>query len=94
VRAGLINSRPGRHGGFTLASSPERVTVLQVVNVVDPPRRIRECPLGPGYHGNNLCPLHRRLDEVAESTERALGEITLSEILAEPTSSRPLCRPQ
>jgi Rrf2 family nitric oxide-sensitive transcriptional repressor len=94
ARSGLIDSRRGRNGGVTLAYPPDEITILEVVRAVDPPRRIRECPLGAGYHGKNLCPLHRRLDEAVESVERALGETTIAEILAEPSSSRPLLRPK
>jgi Rrf2 family protein len=93
ARGGLIHSRRGRNGGVALAHPPGEITILEVVRAVDPPRRITECPLGPGYHGKNLCPLHRRLDEAVESVERALGETTLAEILAERSSSRPFCRP-
>ena len=94
ARGGLIDSRRGRNGGVALAYPPDEITILEVIRAVDPPRRIRECPLGPGYHGKNLCPLHRRLDEAVESVERALGETTLAEILAEPSSSRPLIQPK
>jgi len=94
ARSGLIDSRRGRNGGVTLAYPPDEITILEVVRAVDPPRRIRKCPLGPGYHGKNLCPLHRRLDEAVESVERELGETTLAEILAEPSSSRPLIQPK
>lgn len=93
-RAGLIDTKRGRHGGgVTLAVSPEQITILDVVQAVDPPQRIKECPLGPGYHGTDLCPLHRRLDDAMESVERALGQSTLAEILAVPSASQPLCRP-
>jgi len=93
-RAGLIDAKRGRYGGgITLAVSPEEITILEVVQAVDPPQRVKECPLGPGYHGKDLCPLHRRLDDAMESVERALGRSTLAEILAESSPSQPLCRP-
>lgn len=94
LRAGLVDAKRGRHGGgVTLAVSPEETTILDVLEALDPPRRIKECPLGPGYHGRDLCPLHRRLDDAMETVERALGQSTLAEILAEPSPSQPLCRP-
>jgi hypothetical protein len=42
-------------------------------------------------HGVRLCPLHRRLDETLALVEETLRRTTLAEILAEPTTRRPLC---
>ena len=60
--AGLVHSRAGSGGGMTLAKPPEELTILEVVNAVEPIGRIATCPLGLASHGVNLCPLHRRLD--------------------------------
>src|SRR5258708_3695869 len=89
VRGGIVTSQRGLHGGFLLARNPEAVTILEVVNAVDPIRRIRECPLGFPAHGVNLCPLHRRLDNALASVEEAFGESTLAEVLGEPSRSIP-----
>ena len=42
---------------------PTEVTILDVVNAVDPIQRIKTCPLGLKTHGVRLCPLHRRMDD-------------------------------
>ena len=91
ARGGIVTSHRGLHGGFLLARPAEQITILEVVTAVDPIRRIRECPLGFASHGVNLCPLHRRLDDALASMEKAFGESTLAEVLAEPTRSVPLC---
>src|SRR5690242_17385674 len=91
ARAGLVTSQRGLHGGFVLSKPPDRLTILEVINAVDPIRRIRECPLGIATHGNILCPLHRRLDDALASVEQAFAQSTLAEILAEPARSVPLC---
>lgn len=90
-RAGIVRSQRGLHGGFSLAIASDKLTILQVVEVVDPIRRIRSCPLDLKGHGTNLCPLHRRMDAALASVEQAFSESTLAEILAEPTTSVPLC---
>ncbi len=90
-RAGLVKSQRGLHGGFTLERDPASLTILEVVNAVDPVPRITTCPLGLPSHGADLCPMHRRLDEAAALVEKAFGESTLAELLAEPAASRPLC---
>lgn len=93
ARAGVVTSLRGVHGGFSLAHPAAELTVLQVIEAVDPIKRIRSCPLGLPAHGANLCPLHRRLDEAAASIEEALGSSTIGELLAEPSASTPLCAP-
>jgi Rrf2 family transcriptional regulator, nitric oxide-sensitive transcriptional repressor len=90
-RAGLVHSQRGLGGGVTLTKSPEELTILEVVNAVEPIQRIRTCPLGLAAHGVHLCPLHRRMDNALATVEEALGSSTLAEVLAEPTRSKPLC---
>lgn len=91
VRAGLILSQRGLGGGFTLAESPEKLTILQVLNAVDPIQRIRTCPLGIEAHGTTLCALHKRLDDATASIEKAFSDTTIGDLLARPTKSVPLC---
>ena len=90
-RAGLVHSQRGLGGGMTLTKEPNDLTILEVVNAVEPIQRIRTCPLGLDSHGVRLCPLHRRLDNALAMVEKAFGSTTLAEVLAEPTSSKPLC---
>jgi Rrf2 family nitric oxide-sensitive transcriptional repressor len=90
-RTEIVVSRRGSGGGMTLAKSPAELTILEVVNAVEPIGRIRQCPLGLSGHGVRLCPLHRRLDNALAMVEDAFRNTTLAEVLAEPTSSRPLC---
>ena len=92
-RAGLVHAQRGLHGGFTLAVPSTQLTVLDVVQAVDPLRRIEHCPLGLKGH-QSLCPLHRRLDNAVAMVEKALGASTIAELLAEPKrgkAPKPLC---
>jgi Rrf2 family nitric oxide-sensitive transcriptional repressor len=94
VRQGLVQSQRGLHGGFTLARPADELTVLDIIQAVDPIQRIKSCPLGIQEH-INLCPLHRRLDLAVKLVEDALRKSTLAELLAEPEHARgipiPLC---
>lgn len=90
-RAGLVKSRRGLGGGFSLAKAPEETTILEIINAVDPIKRIESCPLDLNSHGVVLCALHKRLDEAIQSVEQAFEKTTLEEILARPTKSIPLC---
>jgi len=90
ARADLVVSSPGRGGGFRLTRSPEEISVLDVINAVDPIQRIHECPLELKSHGPNLCPLHRRLDDAMAQLEAAFARSSVAEMLAEETGSPPL----
>ncbi len=93
-RAGLVHSRRGLGGGFTLARAPDQITFLDVVNIVDPIRRIERCPLDIGSHSATLCPLHKRLDEAAEMVEESFASTTIAELLASSDGDHtPLCKP-
>jgi Rrf2 family protein len=93
-RGELVHSQRGLHGGFTLTRPADALTVLDVVQAVDPIRRIRSCPLGIKGHVN-LCPLHRRLDQAMALVEKALSDSTIAELLGEPDRRKgipvPLC---
>jgi len=91
TRAGIVRSQRGLGGGMTLVKTPEELTILEVVNAVEPIQRIRTCPLGLAAHGVRLCPLHKRVDNALAMVEEAFGNSTLAEVLAEPTGSKPLC---
>jgi Rrf2 family transcriptional regulator, nitric oxide-sensitive transcriptional repressor len=89
-RADLVRAQRGLGGGFTLARTPEAITVLDVVNAVDPLRRIRECPLGVAGHGPHLCTLHQRMDDALATLEQVFAETRISDLLKE-AGGAPLC---
>jgi Rrf2 family protein len=91
AQAGVVRSQRGTGGGVALVKDPADLTILEVVNAVDPIKRIRECPLGLAAHGVRLCPLHHRLDNALALVEDAFRKTTLAEVLAEPSESIPLC---
>ncbi len=90
-KAGVVRSQRGVGGGMLLVKPPAELTLLEVVNAVDPVQRIRSCPLDIASHGIRLCPLHRRLDNALAAVEAAFAGTTLAEVLAEPSASIPLC---
>lgn len=91
ARAGLVQSRPGRSGGFILGRDPRKISVLEVVQAVDPIRRIAHCPLGRRHGNGELCPLHRRLDQAIGMVERAFADSSLAELVAEGQVQDALC---
>lgn len=89
-RARIVKAQRGLRGGFRLAHKPDDLTVLGIVNIIDPVRRFHECPLG--LHGINLCPLHRSLDNAAKAVEETFGDTTIADLIRVPRNRKPLCR--
>lgn len=92
VRQGIVKSQRGLKGGMSLVNTPEELSILDVVNAVDPIQRIHTCPLGISSHGNKLCALHKKLDAAAASLEEAFRDVTLANVLSDPSAvNLPLC---
>jgi Rrf2 family protein len=90
-RAGLASAQRGKNGGFQLARPADRITLLDVVDSVEPLQRIETCPLNIRSHGTRLCPLHRRVDEATATLIEYFRGVTLAQIVAEKSGSIPLC---
>lgn len=90
VKARLVQSQRGLGGGFVLAKPPEEISILDVLDAVEPIQRIRTCPLGLKAHGTVLCALHKRIDDATAIIEKTFADTTIAEILARPTASTPL----
>ena len=88
AKSGIVTSRRGVGGGFTLAEDPAELSVLKVINAVDPIQRITGCPLGLKSHRHALCPMHARLDEAMQQVETAFGNSTIADIVND--KSRPI----
>jgi Rrf2 family protein len=91
VRAGIIAAQRGQGGGHTLARSPDRITILDIINAVDPIRRIDECPFDFDDRHDEFCLLHRRLNMATAKAEKELSRSMLSEHLGRPRGRPPSC---
>ena len=87
----VVHLQRGVGGGVSLAQETTAITILDVVNAVDPIKRIKTCPLELASHGVRLCALHRRMDNAIMSMEQAFQSTTLAELLDDPNPSVPLC---
>ena len=88
--AGLAQSRPGPGGGYELTQPTGELTILDVINTVDPIQRIKRCPLGLKTH-KELCPLHAELDKAYAATERAFASVTIEALINSASPIVPLC---
>ncbi len=80
IRAELVTGSRGVGGGYTLAAPPDQISLLDVVNAVEPIRRITACPLQLADHSGQLCALHRQLDEVISQAQNVLARSTLADL--------------
>lgn len=78
--AGLVESRRGPGGGYRLRKPADELSALDVVLAVDTIPRITECPLGIIGH-EQLCPLHRLLDDAGRRVEEAFAETNIPDLL-------------
>jgi Rrf2 family nitric oxide-sensitive transcriptional repressor len=90
-KAGVVRSQRGLGGGFSLARPSDSLTVLEVINAVDPLQRIHSCPLNLREHRTRLCPLHARLDAAVAMIEDAFSKCTIMDLFESPGPGSPLC---
>lgn len=81
-KAGILSAQRGIRGGFVLVRDPQQLSVLEVINAVDPLERIACCPLGLEAHTGCLCAWHQHLDGAIAAAEAGLGRRTIGDLLA------------
>ena len=91
TRGGVVATRRGVGGGVSLARDIAELTILDVINAVDPIQRIAKCPIGLAAHGVELCPMHSQLDTAMASIEAIFRATTLADMLAE-SQAKPGCK--
>ena len=90
-RGGIVTSQRGLGGGFTLALKPKNITLLQIIEVVDPIRRFDGCEHSPN-HDHALCQLHQRLDDTMLLVQKQFAKATIQSLIsANSASITPLC---
>jgi Rrf2 family nitric oxide-sensitive transcriptional repressor len=91
ARHGLVRSSRGAGGGYRLVVSVAKLSVLEVLRAVDPPRRILTCPLRLREHETLLCPLHKRLDDALAVMEKTFAKTMVAELITDRRRPTPLC---
>ncbi|TWT29392.1 iron-responsive transcriptional regulator [Posidoniimonas corsicana] len=80
TRAEIVSAQRGVRGGYKLERECGDLTVLDVVNCVDPVRRLDACPPNRVRVSAALCPLHKLLDEVQESMQTRFAETSIKQL--------------
>ena len=89
--AGLIKSQRGVGGGSRLSRPADKISVLEVVNAIEPIKLIDYCPLELVNHGINLCPMHSKLNHAISAIQDVLAQSMVQDLIDEPTQSIPMC---
>lgn len=93
-KAGIVAGTEGIAGGFVLARAPERVTFLDVLEAVDPRRKLFECAEirrhcdlfegpPPEWATKGMCRIHAFMHEAEQELKARLASKTLADLLAE-----------
>ncbi|MCA1728735.1 MAG: Rrf2 family transcriptional regulator [Actinobacteria bacterium] len=95
-RAGILDSRRGAHGGFCFAVSPDEVTILDIVEVLDGEVRPARCSAGGTCYIADapLCTTSKIWDEARVALESVFGRYTIARIAAEERESRTEAKPE
>jgi Rrf2 family nitric oxide-sensitive transcriptional repressor len=78
VKAGLVTSRRGPHGGFELAKAPGETTLLEVYEAVEGEIEVTRCLLGAPVCGKERCPLGGLFERVSREVAEKLAATTLA----------------
>ncbi len=89
-RANILESRRGAHGGFCFAVPPEKITVLDIVEILDGEIRPARCSAGGTCYIADapLCTTSRIWDEARTALEGVFGRYTIAQIAAEERVNR------
>ncbi|HTF57900.1 MAG TPA: SUF system Fe-S cluster assembly regulator [Planctomycetota bacterium] len=86
AHGGLLETRRGVRGGFTLAKPAEQVTVADIIAALEGPIGITECTAHPGQCGvEPMCPVRTNWRKINRAVLEALRGISLAE-MARPIS--------
>src|SRR5262250_974591 len=89
-RAGLLSSRRGMKGGYTLIKPPEDITLGQVIRILDGPlapigcvsktayQKCSDCP----YANKTQCPVQQVMGTVRDAIAGMLDHYTLADFAA------------
>lgn len=82
-RGGLLAAQRGKHGGYSLADEPEKVTVAQVIRAMEGPIALTECASeAVQCDQEDSCTVQNNWQRINKAIMRALEEVSLVEMNA------------
>lgn len=81
TESGIVNSKKGKSGGFSLAKHPANIRLIDVVAAIDGLGIFSTCVLGfPNCSPDHPCPLHEKWGALRTSAYNMLTEQTLDQL--------------
>jgi Rrf2 family protein len=81
ARAGIAESRAGRHGGYRLQRSPRSVTVLEVIEAAEGPLAVARCPMRGGpCRWDDACAVHPTWAKATDAMRSSLARTSLAHV--------------
>lgn len=76
--SGIIESKKGKAGGFTLAKHPAEIKLIDIVEAIDGLGIFNSCVLGfPNCSPDHPCPVHDKWGKLRTDAYKMLSEETL-----------------
>ena len=83
---GLVLSQRGQGGGFALAKSPSKISLFEVIGVLEDVSRLSKCIWGfTECEDSAPCPLHSRWKDIRNLYLNLLRRTTIDDLLSDPT---------
>jgi Rrf2 family protein len=81
--ARLVESSMGPKGGFRLSRPAGRISLLEVIEVIQGPLRINRCLMSDAAcPRQKKCPVRKKIGELQGRMDEYLGSVTLAELAA------------
>lgn len=85
-KAGLLSTRRGAGGGFTLCRKPEDISLHEIINIAEGTTRINRCLEEDGFcsrGGVPNCPVHKFYAHIQSYLNEAFKQKTIASLLAD-----------
>ncbi|NCQ17928.1 MAG: transcriptional regulator [Ignavibacteria bacterium CG22_combo_CG10-13_8_21_14_all_37_15] len=78
--SGIVSSKKGKMGGFSLAKKPNKIHILDIVLAIDGSDVFSKCVLGfPNCSDETPCPMHNTWSQLIDETFKMLNEETIDQ---------------
>lgn len=82
VRVGILYTQRGRGGGVFLARAPENIPLKEIIEAVEGPTALQDCPFEvTPCEGNPQCPLYPVWDPLRDRIVGFLARTSLAEVV-------------
>ena len=81
-KKGILQSSKGAGGGFELAISPQKIFIMDLMNIFKGPFKLNECILKKKTCPNiRICALKKKIDRIEKRIVSELKSVTIASLL-------------